>query len=85
MDREKEEMMEAEELGWYEPDGYICPDCVKNAFFKDIIRENACHRQCDYCACRTPAHSAAPVAVLMKPIGSAVFYYFDGPTDAMMV
>jgi hypothetical protein len=76
--------MEAEERGWYEPDGYVCPDCVEDDFLKAVIRENACCRECDYCGRRTRAHSAAPVDVLMEPIGNAVFYYFSDPTDGMM-
>ena len=53
-------MLEAEERGWYEPDGYVCPDCVEDDFLKEIIRENACHRECDYCGRRTRTYSAAP-------------------------
>jgi hypothetical protein len=42
MGREKSRMMEAEERGWNEPDGYVCADCVDDAFLKDVIRGNAC-------------------------------------------
>ncbi|MFI3138365.1 MAG: RES domain-containing protein [Methylococcaceae bacterium] len=85
MGREKSRMMEADERGWYEPDGYVCPDCVKDDFLKEVIRENACRRECDYCKRRTRAHSAAPVATLMESIGNAVFYYYSDPTDGMMI
>ena len=37
MGREKSRMMEADERGWYEPDGYVCPDCVKDDFLKEVI------------------------------------------------
>ncbi len=84
MGREKSRILEAEERGWYEPDGHVCPDCVEDEYFKDVIRENACRRECDYCGRRTRSHSAAPVADLMEPIGKAVFYYFNDPTDGMM-
>ena len=75
-------MMEADERGWYEPEGYVCPDCVEDEFLKEIIRDNACQRECDYCGRRTRSHSAAPVLELMEPIASAVFCYFNNPTDA---
>ena len=77
-------MMEAEERGWYEPDGYVCPKCVEDAFLKEVIRENACRIVCEYCGCRTRAYSAAPVDVLMEPIASAVFFYYNDPTQGMM-
>ncbi len=85
MGREKSRMMEADERGWYDPDGFVCPDCVENTFLKEIIRDNACQRECDYCGRRTRSHSAAPVAVLMEPIADAVFYYYNDPTDGGMV
>lgn len=84
MGREKARMMEADERGWYAPDGYVCDDCVEDDFLKEIIRENASQRVCDYCGRRTRAHTAAPVEVLMEPIASAVFYYFNNPVDAYM-
>lgn len=81
---EKSRMMEADERGWYEPAGYVCDECVDDEFLKEVIKENACRRECDYCGRRTRAHSAAPVAMLMEPIGSTVFYYYNDPTQAMM-
>ncbi len=85
MGREKSRMMEAEERGWYSPDGYVCDDCVEDNFLKALIRENACRRECDYCERRTRSHSAAPVAILMESIASSVFYYYNDPTDGGMV
>jgi RES domain-containing protein len=81
---EKSRMMEAEERGWDELDGYVCPNCVEDEFLKHVIKENSCRIECDYCGHRTRAHSAAPVAVIMEPIASAVFYYYNSPLDAMM-
>jgi RES domain-containing protein len=82
MGREKSRMIEADERGWNEPDGFVCPNCVEDEFLKKIIRENVCQRECDFCGHRTRSHSAAPVVVLMEPIARAVFYYFNNPTDA---
>ena len=84
MGREKSRMIDADDRGWYEPDGYVCPDCVEDEFLKEVVRENACQRVCDYCGRRTRSHSAAPVSELMKPIASTVFCYFNNPTDACM-
>ena len=85
MGRDKNRMEIAEERGWYEPDGYVCPDCVEDDFLKEIIRENASQRECDYCGRRTRSHSAAPVVVLMEPIADAVFYCYNDPTHGGMV
>lgn len=79
MGQEKSKWMEAEGRGWHEPDGYVCADCVEDEFLKDVIRKNVSRRQCDYCERKTRAHSAAPVSILMEPIGNAVFYYFNDP------
>ncbi len=49
MGRTKQEMIEAEGRGWYEPDGYVCPDCVEDNFLKEVIRDHASQRVCDYC------------------------------------
>jgi len=78
----KTEMMDAEERGWYEPDGHVCAYCVEDEYLKDVIREHADQRQCDYCGRQTEAYSAAPVVVLMEPIAHAVLYYFNDPTQA---
>ncbi len=78
----KSEMMDAEDRGWYEPDGYVCADCVEDEFLKDIIRDHADQQECDYCGRQTESDSAAPVAVLMEPIAHAVLYYFNDPTQA---
>lgn len=82
MGREKNAMIEAEDRGWTEPEGYVCPDCVEDEYLKDVIRDYACHHECDYCGRRTRKHSAAPVAELMEPIGNAVFTWFNNPEEA---
>lgn len=79
---EKNVMIEAEDRGWTEPGGYVCPDCVEDGHLRDVIRDNACRRECDYCGRRTRKHSAAPVADIMEPIGNAVFTWFDNPEKA---
>lgn len=82
MGRAKAEMMEAEHRGWYEPDGYVCAECVEDDFLKSVIQAHTSQRQCGYCGKRTRANSAAPVAVLMEHIGLAVSYHFEEPTQA---
>lgn len=82
MGRAKTEMMEDDERGWHEPDGHVCAECVEDEYLKDLIRQHANQRHCDYCGRQTRANSAAPVAVLMEPIASAVFRYFNDPTQA---
>lgn len=78
----KQSWLETQERGWSEPDKCVCPDCVEDDFLKDVIRENACQRMCDYCGHRTRSFSAAPVEVLMEPIARTVFFYYNDPTDA---
>lgn len=79
---EKNALIEADDRGWREPEGYVCPDCVEDEYLKNLIRDNACRRECDYCSRRTRKHSAAPVADIMESIGNAVFTWFDNPEEA---
>lgn len=85
MGHAKTEMMDAEERGWYEPDGHVCTDCVDDEYLKGVIRLHDGHTLCDYCGQLTIENSAAPVAVLMVPIARAVFHYFNDPTQAGVV
>lgn len=78
----KQEQLEIESRGWYEPDGHVCDECVEDEFLKNIIRLNANQRECDYCGRRTRSHCAAPVATIMEPIGNTVFYYYNDPASA---
>jgi hypothetical protein len=57
----KTEMMDAEERGWYEPEGHVCADCVEDEYLKDVIREHADQHQCDYCGRQAsyPVHVTA--------------------------
>lgn len=82
MGRAKQEMIEAEERGWYEPDGYVCPDCVEDEFLKSIISGNACHQKCDYCGEESVNDFAAPLEALMEAIRDTVFYYYNDPACA---
>lgn len=82
MGRAKQQMMEAESRGWWEPDGFVCDKCVEDDYLKDIIRENVSRQICDYCGRRTRAHSAAPVSALMEPIIKTVLYYYNDPMSA---
>jgi len=36
MGREKSRIIEAEERGWHEPEGYVCDGCVEDEFLKEI-------------------------------------------------
>jgi hypothetical protein len=37
MCRAKEQMMEDDERGWHELDGYVCADCVEDDYPKDDV------------------------------------------------
>jgi len=82
MGRAKQEMIEAEGRGWYEPDGYVCPECIEDEFLKSIISDNACHQKCDYCGEESDDDFAAPIEALMETIRDTVFYYYNDPTCA---
>jgi RES domain-containing protein len=82
MGREKDAMIEADDRGWTEPEGYVCPDCVEDEYLKGIIRDYACGCECDYCGHVTSEHSASPVAEIMEPIVNAVFTWFNNPENA---
>jgi hypothetical protein len=78
----KNAMIEAEDRCWRIPEGYVCPDCVKDEYLKEIIRDNACCPECDYCGGVTDEDSASPVEEIMEPIGNTVFTWFDNPEEA---
>jgi len=82
MGRAKQEMIEAEDRGWHEPGGYVCDECVKDEFLKDIIRMNAEQQKCDYCKPIASSNCAAPVSSIMEPIGNTVFNYYNEPAIA---
>ncbi len=82
MGRAKQEMIEAEDRGWYESDGYVCPDCVEDEFLKSVISDKACHQSCDYCGKASDYDFASPVEALMELIRDTVFYYYNDPTCA---
>lgn len=83
MGRAKQDWLESEERGWKDPvEKFVCPDCVDDEYLKEIIRQSAAKTQCDYCGRRTRSRSAAPILVLMEPIGSTIAYYFNEPTQA---
>jgi len=80
--REWEEYMER---GWSAPeDKFVCTDCVEDDFLKDIISTNLAKRKCDYCGKGSRGYIAAPVEVIMEPIASALFYYYNDPDSAGM-
>lgn len=66
---------------WNAPDNYVCTECVDDEFLKDVIQQNVNHQTCDYCQRKTRTPSAAPVSILMKYIGNAVYYRFNNPTN----
>ncbi len=66
---------------WNSPDTYVCAKCVEDEFLKEVIRNNACQHQCNYCESNSPALSAAPVSALMEHVSKTVFYYFSNPTN----
>jgi len=80
----KHAMLEAEHRGWYKSSGHVCDECVDDEYLKSIIRLNANKQECDFCGRKTRSHSAAPVATLMEPISSAVFYYYNEPSGACL-
>lgn len=78
----KRELEEYYERGWSAPDKVVCPDCVEDDFLKELIRQNASARQCDYCGKRTRSVSAAPVVAIMPAVASALGYFYAEPTEA---
>ncbi len=82
MGQAKREWEERTERGWSAPDKVVCADCVEDDFLKDLIRQNASSRQCDYCGRRTRSLSAAPVETIMPTVASALNYFYAEPTKA---
>lgn len=81
MGRAKQEWEEYMERGWSAPDKFVCADCVEDHVLKGIISDNLAKRKCDYCGKGSRGYIAAPVEVIMEPIGSALFYYFNDPIN----
>lgn len=82
MGQAKREWEEYHERGWSASDRVVCPDCVEDDFLKDLIRQNANTRQCDYCGTRTRSLSAGPVETIMPAVASALNYFYAEPTVA---
>lgn len=82
MGRAKSEWMEAEDRGWYAPEGFACEDCVEDAYLKEVVRQNVASRKCSFCGKGARSYIAAPVEALMHPIADTVFYFFNDPTHA---
>lgn len=79
----KTKWLEDQDRGWGAPeDKFVCADCVEDEFLKDVIGKNLAKRKCDYCGKRSRRFIAAPVEAIMEPIASAVFYFFNDPTQA---
>jgi DNA-directed RNA polymerase subunit RPC12/RpoP len=68
--------VEYKERSWAAPEEYVCADCVKDEFLKDIIKQNLASRRCGYCGKGSREYIAAPVKVIMEPIASALFSHF---------
>jgi RES domain-containing protein/ribosomal protein L37AE/L43A len=82
MGQAKREWEECQERGWDAPDKAACPDCVEDDFLKDLIRQNASVRQCNYCGKRTRGASAAPLEAILPAVASALNYFYAEPTEA---
>lgn len=82
MGRAKAEMMEADARGWWALDTHVCSDCVEDGHLKSLIEDNCEATACDYCGRESDEPIAAPTSVIQEAIASAVFYYFNDPTDA---
>lgn len=82
MGRAKAEMMEAEDRGWWPLDTHVCADCVEDEYLKSLIEDNCVADTCDYCGRESDEPIAAPTEVIQEAIVSAVYYYFNDPTNA---
>lgn len=75
----KNEMLEAEERGWWAPDTVVCADCVEDPFLKDLIQTQADHTQCDYCARQEPTPIAVDAATVIEAVYRTVGAYYAEP------
>jgi len=80
--RAKAEMMEAVERGWWPLETHVCADCVVDEYLKSLIETNCKSDTCNYCGRQSDKPIAAPTEVIQEAIASAVYYYFNEPTDA---
>jgi hypothetical protein len=74
--------MESQARGWDAPDKAVCPRCVEDEYLRQIIKDNAEEKACDYCKRRSRKAIAAPVEAIMEPIATALFAGYADPSAA---
>lgn len=67
----KKRMMELQERGYGEVDGYVCPECVLDEDVKLFIEKNAESLKCDFCK----KHSSSKL--IAAPLEGVVGYIID--------
>jgi RES domain-containing protein len=82
MGQAKHEWMRADERGFTAPDTQVCDRCVEDPFLKDLVRNNAGARRCDYCHWTSRKAIAADAETVIEAIGAAVHHLYADPTHA---
>jgi RES domain-containing protein len=82
MGQVKNDWIAAQERGWIAPETFVCASCVKDAFLKQLLRDHAESKKCDYCKRRRGTSIAAPMEVLVQAVSAAVSYRYSDPAEA---
>ena len=83
MGQAKNDLMEAEERGWFSIGKVVCSNCVEDTFLKSLIAQNASAHSCDYCSIKSNNQFvAASCDALMEAVAPAAFGMFNDPGQA---
>jgi RES domain-containing protein len=79
----KSEWIDAMERGWSAPDTAVCPDCVDDAYLKELVADNATHSHCDYCGRQSDDLIASDMEVLVEAVWATVWTYYCDPAQGV--
>ena len=72
--------MEAQERGWsFRDDRFVCDECVKDEFLKEVVRDSATEEECSFCDRLAEEPIAAPVDYVMEHVGAAFYSVYTDP------
>lgn len=79
MGQAKTDGIECEERGWNDSNNkFVCSNCVKDDFLKNIVLSKPQKSKCSYCG----QQCAAPLEVLIPVVLDAIYYCFNDPLQS---
>jgi hypothetical protein len=78
----KDMMDEANDLGWWSIERFVCVNCVEDEYLQSLIEDNLSDEYCSYCDSGDQALLSAPVDSIMEAIAVALHTYFSSPESS---